>query len=97
MPVLTRSDAQKLVESELRTYSDSDDWIIDESVTIERPFGWVFFSRAFLEDGNALAALAGNAPYIVNRHTGEIAPSGTALPTEDYVASYEATLKDSAI
>lgn len=37
--------------------------------TIEEPFGWVFFynSTTFAETGDALHALAGNSPFIVDR------------------------------
>ncbi len=36
--------------------------------------------------------LAGNAPLIVNRFTGEVVTTGTAHPTEYYLAQYEASL-----
>jgi hypothetical protein len=36
--------------------------------------------------------LAGNAPFIVNRHTGVLQATGTALPIEQYIAQYEAHL-----
>ena len=39
-----------------------------------------------------LKALAGNAPYIVNRHTGEIRTTGTAQPIEQYIEEYEREL-----
>jgi hypothetical protein len=38
------------------------------------------------------AALAGNAPYIVNRHTGEVIVTGTAWPTQKYIDDYESRL-----
>jgi len=60
--------------------------------TIERPFGWVFFytSRLYRETGEARYALAGNAPFIVNRRSGEVVITGTARPVEQYIAEYEA-------
>jgi hypothetical protein len=89
--MLTLQDAQRLVEADLRANDDFDDWIVAKSFTIERPFGWVFFynSRAYLEGGELSSALAGNAPYIVNRHTGEVTTTGTAFPVEHYVDEYE--------
>ena len=40
--------------------------------------------------GEAKYAVAGNAPLIVNRNTGEVLPTGTARPVEQYIAEYEA-------
>jgi hypothetical protein len=42
--------------------------------------------------GDSKYQLIGNAPYIVNRETGELVDTGTAEDIEDYVADYEATL-----
>jgi hypothetical protein len=60
--------------------------------TIERPFGWVFFwgSEMYAKTGEFRYAMGGNAPYIVNRHSGTIVLTGTALPAEDYIRRYEA-------
>lgn len=59
--------------------------------TIERPFGWVFFytSRLYAETGEVQYALAGNAPIIVNRHSKEVLPTGTAQAVEQYIVQYE--------
>ena len=64
--------------------------IIDNE-TIEKEYGWVFFyqTKDYLETGNIVDALVGNAPYIVNRFTGELIETGTANPIEDYIAEYE--------
>jgi hypothetical protein len=34
---------------------------------------------------------AGNAPYLVNKHTGELFVTGTAYEPEHYIERYEAT------
>ena len=70
--------------------------ILIESI-IERDWGWVFFynSSRFMETGNISDALADNAPYIVNRSTGEIQAAGTAHPIEYYINKYEQDLKQS--
>ncbi len=64
--------------------------LLDEE-TIEKDWGWVFFyqSREYLEGGDELSALAGNAPYIVNRHDGSLHETGTAQPVEYYIEAYE--------
>ena len=33
--------------------------------------------------------LVGNAPYIVNKYTGEVIETGTAYPIEEYIEEYE--------
>jgi hypothetical protein len=55
--------------------------------TLERDFGWVFFYGP--EDDSE--AVAGNAPFIVDRGNGSIHVTGTALPTEIYVENYALT------
>jgi Immunity protein 35 len=62
-----------------------------EEQTLERPCGWIFFctSRRFLETGDYRDALAGNAPFIVDRDDGSVHTTGTGRPIEHYVAEYE--------
>lgn len=52
--------------------------------------GWAFFydSRQHQQSGSILDALAGNAPILVDRDTGQFCPTGTARPVEEYVAEY---------
>jgi hypothetical protein len=38
--------------------------------------------------------LVGNAPYIVNRNTGELIETGTAYEIEDYINEYESKLRN---
>jgi hypothetical protein len=56
----------------------------------EYPVGWVFFwdSRQHQESGSLLDALAGNAPVLVDRDTGQVYPTGTARPVEEHVAEH---------
>lgn len=65
--------------------------VIWDERTIERDWGWVFFynSERFLKTKDPGYAIVGNAPYIVNRHTGEVRPTGTGRPIEHYIAEYE--------
>jgi hypothetical protein len=96
--VLTRENAQRLVEAQLASFAeDAGDCVVVEHSTIERSFGWVFFynSREFVETGNTFAALAGNAPFIVNRFTGAVVTTGTAQAIEYYLSAYEASLAES--
>jgi hypothetical protein len=90
-------DAKKLVEAELAKTRDEYnpvECVILDDETIEKPWGWVFFyqSKEYLETGDFVYMLAGNAPYLVNRHTGEIIKTGTAEPIEYYIEQYETSL-----
>jgi hypothetical protein len=94
--MLTRTQALALVEARLSALAGEAevDLVVIDSATIERAFGWAFFyeSRLYLETGEFMHRLAGNAPLIVNRLTGEVVPTGTARPIEYYLAEYEASL-----
>lgn len=65
--------------------------LIDEA-TIEQPHFWVFFytTKRYTEIRNRRDDLLGNAPIIVEKSDGSIHMTGTALPTEHYIADYEA-------
>ena len=97
--MMTKGEARAAVEAELATLiathrGEPGELVVMDDFTVERPWGWVFFynSRRFAETREPLQALAGNAPYIVNRTTGEVRVTGTARPTEEYIAEYEASL-----
>lgn len=75
---------------------EADAWVVYQEHTIERPFGWVFFwgSGMYARTGDLSYAVGGNAPYIVNRHTGAVVETGTGEPTEVYIQRYEARGSD---
>lgn len=84
-------DAAKAIA---RRYLDDmgGDYVVELSPwPMVRSYGWVFFydSRDYLETGDPRHALFGNAPFLVNRHTGAVVTFGTALRTEDYLIAYE--------
>jgi hypothetical protein len=60
---------------------------------LEIDVGWVFGwnTRTFLEHGDLLSSLAGNAPLLVDRRNGSWHELGTAEPVEAYVERYRAT------
>jgi hypothetical protein len=90
--MLTKSDAQLLVESELSKPDMAEDLQILDGSTLEHSWGWVFFyqSKKYLETGDFRDQLVGNAPYIVNKDTGEIRTTGTARDVNYYIDEYEA-------
>lgn len=63
--------------------------ILDEQ-TREYEFGWVYFynTREYVVDGDFNHALAGNAPFIVDRSDGRLYVTGTAYPLERYLDEY---------
>lgn len=56
----------------------------------EDSFGWIFFyqSRAYMETKDFSAMLAGNAPFLIERETGELHVLGTAYSVERYIQDY---------
>ena len=94
--MLTREEAKQLVYKHINAADpyavQSVELAILDSETIEKEYGWVFFydTKEYLMTGDILDTLVGNAPYIVNKYTGEIIETGTANPIEDYIAEYEA-------
>ena len=93
--MICRDEARARVEQVLACWSDGpvagDSLVILDECTLEKPWGWVFFytSKQFHETGDSRFALAGNAPHIVERETGRLIQTGTALPLDEYIANYE--------
>ncbi|SQH38626.1 Uncharacterised protein [Salmonella enterica] len=48
-----------------------------------------FEYRKYLETGGNASRLAGNAPFIIDKDSGEIVELGTAWPLEKYLKDYE--------
>jgi hypothetical protein len=95
--MLSRDQARAMVTRAITELAPADDeYVILEEPTIERSWGWVFFynSRQYVETQDVQFHLMGNAPYIVNRNTGEMLVTGTAEDIDVYIAEYEATLSD---
>jgi hypothetical protein len=82
-------EARRLVQQHLDGDRGEPSWLV---LTGEQEFaeGWVFYydSRRLQATRALIDSLAGNAPIIVNRETGELTSTGTARPTEEYLAEY---------
>lgn len=91
---MTKDEARRLVEARISTWQliepGAEIVIVDASI-IEADFGWIFFyqSKQYLETETLKYALAGNAPFIVDRDSGEIVETGTVHPIEYYIKEYE--------
>lgn len=93
--MLTKTEALEIVSKKLKEMSPSDDtFVCDDTGTIEKQFGWVFFynSKTYLETGEIRYALAGNGPVMVNKHDGTIEFYGTAKSIEASIEEYEQKL-----
>ena len=96
--MIDRDQALDLVTERIAEFEapEGDAWVVYQELTIERPFGWVFFwgSDRYAKTGDFSYAVGGNGPYIVDRRTGAVVGTGTALPTEVYIQRYEAGESD---
>ena len=95
------SPVSALVEKEINepgSFSTEDlRLVILDEHTIEKEWGWVFFynTEQYAKSEDIIDTLVGNAPYIVNKNTGELVETGTAYPIEDYIEEYESKLQNS--
>jgi hypothetical protein len=62
--------------------------VIDDRETRAEDWCWVFFynSRAYVEDGDVIKALAGNGPIVVEKATGRVHVLQTATPVDEQLA-----------
>ena len=60
--------------------------ILDDA-TVDEGWAWVFFwnSRRFLETRSREDAVAGNAPVVVMKASGQVLLTGTAHPLDHYL------------
>ena len=84
--MITRNEAARLVQKEL----EGSDTILIEEPIAEGTYGWVFGyqSAKYLETGNFLDMMAGNAPFLVEKETGMLHVLGTAEPVEHYIVNF---------
>ena len=92
--MLDYAAARLLIEAQIAAWpapASDDEWVILDEHSMERDWGWVFFSgtRRFQETGSSRFAVAGNAPFFVRRADGAVFVSGTAYPVERYLEDFE--------
>lgn len=94
--MLDLETAKKMVEEEINISfnHEGDKLVVLDEETVEREYGWVFFytSQRLIETGDPRYLVAGNAPIVVNRQTGELTWLGTGEPFENYLRRYEASI-----
>jgi hypothetical protein len=96
--LLTKQQALEKVTHKINEpdpyWPEKSEIVVMDEHTIEKEWGWVFFyeSSDYLKTGDFSDQLVGNAPFIVNKATGELVETGTALPIEDYIKEYESQI-----
>ena len=92
--MIDKEKAKALVVEKLNSLSPELELAVLDSETINKEWGWVFFyqSKKYLETGDFRDMLGGNAPYIVNKSTGEVVETGTAFDIGHYISEYERSM-----
>ena len=83
-------------EERMNTFGSALPGYVDPQVklqivkTEEYEFGWVFYydNAEFLRSGDFSHALAGNAPIIINRVSGDLVETGSARDSSFYIDNY---------
>jgi|GEM_PF-2437640 len=85
---MTRDEARSAVLAQLEELDLSGPFVITDDTTEDRDSCYVFYWT--LESAlNGGSPLAGNGPYIVDRHSGRVFSTGTALPITDFITAFE--------
>lgn len=89
---LDEDDARELVQQYLQAREPplGDEWTI--AYATEYEWGWVvgWNSRRYLEGSRDPGDIyAGGGPYLVDRHSGEVAMAGSAHPVAHYIELWE--------
>lgn len=85
--MLDRNAAQCLAEAAQKSRL----YAVDERLTEEHPFGWVFHFRPTPESGIDETEMFGLCPIIVDRNDGSVHAIGTREPDEEVVERYART------
>lgn len=85
-------NSHQLPESE---QLDGNKMILVEDKTIEKDYGWYFFSSAskWLETGKFRYAVAGGAPFLIRKDTGELITFLSSYSIDEIIETYEKRLK----
>jgi len=92
--MITLEEAIKIVSTAIKANEfslNTEEIIIDDSLTIEKPYCWIFTytSKLWQETGDYKHALAGNAPIIIDKRTGNRTSYSTKYDMETIVNKYE--------
>lgn len=91
--MLTKQEMLDIAKLHIKKMDEEDgiETIILEDYTIHKPYGSIFCydGRLFQETGNFQYAIAGNAPFLVEKKTGQVITFGTANDIDYYIKLYE--------
>ena len=82
---------QRVYEFINNRFDSDDELVIDDEGVIKTNFGWVFpyDSKKFLELGELIYALVGNAPIIFDNRDQSIHITGTAHGVDYYINQHQ--------
>lgn len=91
--MITRLEAESIAAQYVASVTENCDLdgftlVLTSGATLENDFGWVFFYNSNDPVG---MPIAGNSPFIVERKSGNVLPTGTAYPIEHYIHNYRTT------
>jgi immunity protein 35 of polymorphic toxin system len=80
------AEARQRAAEHLRS-TIGDNVALLDAETLDTDVGWVFFYESvdYLRSGDFRDALAGNAPIVVDKASGQLHVTGTAEPLEVYL------------
>jgi hypothetical protein len=89
--VIAAIEAKDIALRYLQSLNFDGELVLVEDEIIEKTYGWVFFytSAEYLKSRDITDAVAGNAPFLVERDAGHVTVFGTAHPISHYIADYE--------
>ena len=87
--MLTQNEAKQLAETYVKGLDAG--FVLDLEPTTYENVGWVYYyqSAKYLETGDFLEMLAGNAPVLIERTTGKIHVLGTANTEGFYIDNFK--------
>jgi hypothetical protein len=88
---MTYEQAKAIAQKHIRDFGEQYDYVLQDKLMIERPFGWVFFYAPgkYLHTGDPAYLRPGNGPFVVLRANGEVVGLPSSLPPEKAVEMFE--------
>lgn len=91
--MLKIADCRALAEHRLNLIAaqcETDLVMLERTFELGVTVAFFYQSEEYARTGNSMAALAGNAPILVNMVSGAVDVAGTGMPIEEYINEFEA-------
>jgi hypothetical protein len=95
--MLTREEAQELLLKRLKERQDRRKQVIEEHLTIERPFGWLFFVSVSGSSVTTQEEAISHRLIIVNKHAEQVIESSIDYTPQRFIEIYETLLAKSQV